>query len=361
MRALRVFSLGVLLSLGACGSSREELAVEDRSGESVDFGAKLEPASGRVLHGWGQFSGAWTLGLERGRGDAADLRAYEQATAPAAPALLSFYVAPTREQIEALLPKLAELRAERGAYVVQLGLYFFSLQDALARGDLDAELRALAVGLRELRLPVLLRIGYEFNNPWQPYRPESYVPAFQRVVRLLAESGACNVAPVWHASVLGLSSRAAQDWYPGDELVAWWGVSLFHSEELTSAELGPFLDAAREHRRPVLVAEASPVLASRIPFRVRGPDSPEEAQQWYARLFALVERRPEIKALSLIAVDWRRLREDLPGLGWPDTRLGAWPEVAAQVRRELSSPRYLSRAEWQLTDSARADCARSGS
>jgi hypothetical protein len=39
------------------------------------------------------------------------LRAYEHVVAPAGPAMLSFYVAPVREQIDALLPRLAALRA----------------------------------------------------------------------------------------------------------------------------------------------------------------------------------------------------------------------------------------------------------
>jgi len=111
-----------------------------------------------------------------------------------------------------------------------------------------------ASGLREIGLPALLRIGYEFNNPWQPYRPATYVAAFRRVVQLLDEEGACQVAPVWHASALGLASSSPEAWYPGDEFVAWWGLSPFHWEELSAPALESFLEAARNHRRPVVVA-----------------------------------------------------------------------------------------------------------
>ncbi|MDX1650818.1 MAG: hypothetical protein R3263_13275, partial [Myxococcota bacterium] len=104
--------------------------------------------------------------------------------------------------------------------------------------------------------------------------------------------------------------------------------------------------------RPVLVGEASPVLASRLPFRVRGPRSDGEALRWYARLFALVEARPEVKALSLIAVDWRRLRRELPGFGWPDVRLSRWPAAAARVREEVARPRWIGRGEWQAAEDA---------
>jgi hypothetical protein len=338
----------------ACSGAPPELAVRDRSAEAVDFGAVAEPPAGRVLHGWGQFSGAWTQGLPRGRGDGADLAEYEETVAPLEPAMLSFYVAPVAKQVELLLPKLARLGDERGPFIVQLGLYFQSLQTELARGDLDDEVRSLAAGLRDLDLPVLLRIGYEFDNPWQSYQPETYVTAFRRIVGLLREVGACRVAPVWHASVLGLRDAPPEPWYPGDEFVAWWGISLFHWEELSAPALEGFLDRARAHRRPVVVAEAAPVLSSPWPFRVRGPRSQDEAERWYTSLFELLRRRPEIKALSLIAVNWRRLGADFPGWGWPDTRLRQWPTVAARVRQELSMPRYVGQSEWTAGAAERA-------
>ena len=89
------------------------------------------------------------------------------------------------------------------------------------------------------------------------------------------------------------------------------------------------------------------MLASRLPLRVRGPSSEPEAEAWYRALFELLHRRPEIKAVSLISVDWRRLEPDLPGWGWPDTRVGAWPGAAALVRREFSRVRYLGRGDAQ--------------
>jgi hypothetical protein len=93
----------------------------------------------------------------------------------------------------------------------------------------------------------------------------------------------------------------------------------------------------------VAIGEAAPVLSGHLPARVRGPASEAEALRWYALLFELVRRRPEVKALALISVDWRRLEEDLPGAGWPDTRLPTWPGVATRARLELAQPRWLQR------------------
>lgn len=115
-----------ILTIGCGADPAHDLAVADHAGDRIEFGEEFEPPSGRVLHGWGQFSGAWTQDLESGRGDATDLAEYEASVSPASPAMLSFYVAPVPAQIAALLPKLARLKQERGRFVVLLGLYLLA-------------------------------------------------------------------------------------------------------------------------------------------------------------------------------------------------------------------------------------------
>jgi hypothetical protein len=252
---------------------------------------------------------------------------------------------PVPDQIDALLAGIASVRDRRGDFVVQLALYFFSLQQQAVDGELDDDLRRLARGLRDLELPVLLRIGYEFNNPWQRYAPAAYVPAFRRTVQIFREEGPADIAFVWHASTLGLAEQDPTAWYPGDAFVDWWGVSLFHREELDAPALATFLERARDAGHPVLIAEAAPVLASPVPGRVRGAGSAEEALAWYRTFFRLVDERPAILAISLIAVDFRRLGADMPTPGWPDTRLGAWTGVPALVKHEFAKARYLHRTE----------------
>lgn len=316
-----------------------------RSAEPDFFYARHEPPAGRVIHGWGQFSSAWAQRAPAGIGDAVDLEAYEQAVAPYAPAMLSFYVAPVPEQVGPFLQRYAEFADARPFFIAQVGLYFQTLQEPVAVGDHDAEIRRLLVGLRDARRPVLLRIGYEFNNPWALYDPHLYIASFRRIVYLARETDTMNVAAVWNASALGLEQRGDGEWYPGDDVVDWWSLNLFHFEEFTSVHTAAFLNEARRRRKPVLIGETSPVLSSGVPGRVRGPTSAAEALRWYGGLFELIRGRPEVKAVSVIAVDWRRLDAHLSGSGWPNARLDAWAGVADFYQSHLASERFLHAEE----------------
>src|SRR5208282_6771918 len=85
-------------------------------------------------------------------------------------------------------------------FVAQIGLYFQSFASDVAAGKRDNELRRLAAALRDAHVPVLLRIGYEFNNPWAPYDSANYRVTFRRVVEIMASSNASKVAAVWNAT-----------------------------------------------------------------------------------------------------------------------------------------------------------------
>ena len=52
------------------------------SAEEGFLGAPVEPPAGRVISGWGQFSGAWDLGQANGKSEADDLAAYEKVSRP---------------------------------------------------------------------------------------------------------------------------------------------------------------------------------------------------------------------------------------------------------------------------------------
>jgi len=214
----------------------------------------------------------------------------------------------------------------------------------VAAGKRDNELRRLAAALRDAHVPVLLRIGYEFNNPWAPYDSANYRVTFRRVVEIMASSNASKVAAVWNATAVGLDGRDFMAWYPGDDVVDWWSINLFGREDFSRPGTARFLDEARKHRKPVVIGEAAPVLATDDPKRVRGPRSEDEAMRWFQALEKLLAQRPEIQGVSLIAVNWRRLEKTLPGSGWPDTRLAQWPRVLKMWRADVASPRFVNEA-----------------
>lgn len=319
------------------------LAAVSSAGE-VFFDARLEPPAGRVISGWGQFSTAWDLGQPAGKDDAADLEAYSKTVAPHMPAMISFYVAPDAAIVTGFLKHYRELAATHGFFVAQIGLYFRGMEQDVAKGMLDPQLYVLADGLVEVGRPVLLRIGYEFNNPGALYQQSSYIGAFRHVTEVFHKDNV-NFATVWDATAMGLSDSHYMKWYPGDDVVDWWAINLFDARDFTRAESSAFVDDAARHRKPVLIAEASPVSQTASGTAVRGAKSEAEALNWYASLFEFIRGHPAIKAFSLIAVDWRRLGSILPSKGWPDARLSRYPKVAAYVKQQLADPRFIDATE----------------
>ncbi len=309
------------------------------------FGARFEPPAGRVLHGWGQFSHAWDLGEDAARDDAAQLGQYEADVAPHKAAMISFYVAPDDRMLAGFESRYKEFCANRGFLVAQLGLGFQTMQREVADGSRDRELIRLAEILRAQRRPVLMRIGFEFNNPWATYDPALYLKSFRHIVGILRAAHADNVAAVWNATASGFSQLGYMRWYPGDEYVDWWSVNLFDPSDFQLGETTAFLADAVRHKRPVLIAETSPVFNPPGARQVRAAKSEDEAAAWGRDLFAFIGAHPEIKAVSFVMVDWTRWRSFLPGRGWPDARLSRWPALCAVFRKELGESRFVDQRE----------------
>lgn len=318
-----------------------------QSAEPAFFGVNLEPPVGRVLNGWGQFSSEWALGAKDGEGDAADLASYERAMSPNLPALLSFYTALDQKVMPQFVERYKSLVVKRGFFVSEVGINFQTAQRDTSIGMRDPEIVMLMDTLRETHNPALLRIGYEFNNPWATYDPSLYIQAFRKVIDRLREAQLDNVATVWNATAAGFDGPSALRWYPGDNVVDWWGVNLFDLKDFDRPQLREFLDAARRHRKPVIICEASPVFQSGKPGQVRGPKSDAEAVAWFEKLAGLINDHQEIQAVALISVDWRRIASILPGSGWPDARIQRWPKAAALWKKTLSKKRFINASEVQ--------------
>jgi len=288
-----------------------------------------------VLHGWGQFSSQWAKGTLYGSGDEADLTSYEHTVNPYRPALLAFDTALDESLMPQFAKRYQQLAARRGFFVAQLALSFQSFQPEAAQGMRDPEVVMMLDTIRAARNPVLMRIGYEFNNPRAPYDPSLFIQTFRGVAQRIREAQLDNVATVWNATAAGLGATSFMRWYPGDDVVDWWGIDLFDRKDFDQPQLAEFLKKATLHKKPVVICEASPVFQAATPGRLRGPSSDAEAATWYQRLTQLIGDQPEIQAVAVISVDWRRL-------GWPDTRISQWPKAAAIWKKSLSGKRFIN-------------------
>lgn len=154
--------------------------------------------------------------------------------------------------------------------------------------------------LADQERPVFLRIGYEFDGPWNCYNQDFYKAAYRYVKERIDALDASNVATVWQAATYPDDGDPAYDyqvsggpdapdvdaairahyeaWYPGDDFVDWVGISFFsganyldyqwscvdETKPWTVPDTSPrrlqdaLADFGRDHEKPVLVAEWAP-------------------------------------------------------------------------------------------------------
>lgn len=293
-----------------------------------DFGAPLEP-KGRILHGAGQDIAGYT-----------DYCRILPATRR--PALYMSYTGITLPlaQIEAwgrqTSAELSSITDHTPG--LQIGLWLTGegkpLDDRVAAGEFDAQITGFAEALKALNRPALVRIGYEFDGPWNGYRAGSFRQSWRKIATELFNRR-LPVALVWcsAAGAAGWSNLdQAMAFYPGDEWVHWWGIDLFDAAFLSDARTFAFLDAARQHGKPVLIGEST---AKGIGTR-RGIES---WNGWFEPYFSLIAARPEIKGFCYINWDWPTWakRYGFPWADWGDARIEQNEVVRELWRRELAN------------------------
>ncbi len=204
------------------------------------------------------------------------------------------------------------------------------------KGKYDKVVRQFANWAKTVDRPIFLRIGYEFDGPHNTLEPKQYVKAYRRIVDLLREEDVDNIAYVWHSyASTPFKNYALSDWYPGDEYVDWFAISVFgHAYGGTDfgIDCDNVLNLAKQHKKPVMIAESSPI---------KGVDTNDTGvwNEWFAHLFSFAYNK-NIKAISFINEDWTKL--NIPGIEqWKDSRINNNYLVSLAWSKETSKSRYL--------------------
>ena len=206
-------------------------------------------------------------------------------------------------------------------------------------GGYDEVIKQYCDWAKSIDRPIYLRIGYEFDGPHNQFLPDEYISAYKHVVDLMRSEGVTNVAYVWH-SYASTTYRGfpVTDWYPGDEYVDWVAISVFFQpyEDISNhTETNQVLDWARERKKPVMIAEANPVLG----IDRRGTRSWET---WFENFFSFCYEK-NIKAICFINENWNRLNID--GIEeWEDARFYNNAKMAEAWFAEIEQDRYLKQS-----------------
>jgi beta-mannanase len=225
--------------------------------------------------------------------------------------------------------------------VLQSALWMVGKWDVLKKagnGEYDSVIKEFSAWAKKTERPIYLRIGYEFDGPHNEMEPQAYVKAFQRIVDLIRAEGADNIAFVWHSYASPTyKGYPLSDWYPGDNYVDWVGISLFghmYATEL-NAEGNAVFNFAREHKKPVMVAEASPINGIEM-------DNLDVWNSWFVNFLSLTYNK-NVKAISFINEDWGRI--SIEGISeWRDARLQNNEQIYRAWFKETSKARYLKQS-----------------
>ena len=206
-------------------------------------------------------------------------------------------------------------------------------------GFYDSVIKKYCDWVKTIDRPVYLRLGYEFDGPHNQLEPEEYIKAYKHIVDFMRAEGVDNVAYVWHSfASTPYKNYALSAWYPGDDYVDWVGISIFahaYSKTGINAEGEAVLDFAKQHKKPVMIAEANPIFGI-------DENSTKIWDDWFVNFFSMVYNK-NIKAICFINEDWPNT--NIEGLSkWKDARIYNNEQISKAWFGETNKDRYLKQS-----------------
>ena len=169
---------------------------------------------------------------------------------------------------------------------------------SIVDGEHDDLIRKQADEVRALRAPVLLRMRWEMDRPnlrATMWSGPDYVAAWKYVRHIFREEGADNVSWVWCPTAEGFQRGDAAQFYPGDDQVDWTCVDVYAGTRFAPIGqlMGPFLQWAAQHPKPIIVGE----------FGVAKAWGSAERAAWLADAERTFKANPQIKAIAYFESD----------------------------------------------------------
>lgn len=209
---------------------------------------------------------------------------------------------------------------------VQMGLYLVDSLESVIDGSLDENIKKLGDWIIKAKIPVFLRIGYEFDFPQNNYNPELYKQAFRYIVEKFDEQNIKNVAFVWH-SYASYNPKGIEQWYPGDEYVDWCAISYFSNPQWI-----PMLNFSKQHNKPLMIAECAPALNNELKAFAK--------INWYQKLFRFINKY-DIKALCYINANWDK-QPMFSEYNWGNSKLNVSKEIKNFWLKNIKDERFIN-------------------
>lgn len=226
---------------------------------------------------------------------------------------------------------------------IAIGLSLVNHEKKVANGQHNTLIRELGQWIKDSNHPVFLRIGYEFDGwEWNHYNLKHYLLSWKRIHTIFDEMNVKNVAYVWQSKGNESNQKILEQWYPGDDLVDWCGYSYFNNPDQE------MLTFARKHKKPVFIAEATPVLGEGSMYSSTLISNPETAKNMWENWFipflkTIHENQDVIKAFSYINADWssQPMWRNNPIFQKVDSRIQKSEYISKKWEEEMAKPKYL--------------------
>lgn len=216
--------------------------------------------------------------------------------------------------------------------VLVIGLYLVDMLDDIAAGKKDYNINRLGQWIKNQDRPIFLRIGYEFEGPWNRYEPRAFVKAWKHIVHHMDSLEVNNISYVWQSA--GLNYINIEDWYPGDEYVNWMGYSQFDGQHM-GEKIKAF---ARKRSKPIMIAEATPRL------KIHKGKAKKHWSNWYERVLREIHEDDNIKAFAYINANWDRQTMWM-GQGWGNSQVQDDPYIRKKWEEEFTKDCWLRASE----------------
>lgn len=158
--------------------------------------------------------------------------------------------------------------------------------DAILKGTFDADFRTWADGARQFGSPLIVEFGPEMNGWWYPWNghwngggetkgygdpkladgPERFRDAYRRIIGIMREAGARNITWVFHVNYNEWPQEPwnrLESYYPGDDYIDWFGVSVYGAQQPTQAQWPEFCELLEPvYRRLEKLSSTKPIVVA---------------------------------------------------------------------------------------------------
>lgn len=221
----------------------------------------------------------------------------------------------------------------------------------IASGSFDEDLARWGRDVAALGVPVIAEYGTEMNGEWFRWNgrwngraegAKKFRAAYRRIIEVTRAAGGDNIAWVFHINHADWPLKRwnrFENYYPGDDVIDWLGVSLYSmlgpDEDEPSDFVTGFDQAYARLRR---MSPDKPVIVAEFGTDIGNPREP--AAPWAERALGAITggRWPGLIGFSWWNETWPNEDESITDLRvWKD------PDLAATFRARLAGARLVTR------------------